>query len=157
MKYKQIAKKKRYVVASEILQKYQQFFNVAGRDVMETIDGLSSAQLDDLPIGAILLNDKAKIVKYNRTEGELTNRDPKQVIGAGFFLELAVCGMSEQFQGRFKGALKAMSFDQMFPFVFFHEMPETPMMVRMCKPRVAMGSPHVWVLVRRMMPPVPQS
>jgi hypothetical protein len=77
-------------------------------------------------------------------------------MGAGFFLELAVCGMSEQFQGRFKGALKAMSFDQIFPFVFFHEMPETPMMVRITKPRVPLASPHVWVLVRRMMPPVPQ-
>jgi photoactive yellow protein len=144
-------------VSSELLQKYQQFFQVDGRDVMETLDRLPQAAFDDLPIGAILLNDKAKIVKYNRTEGELTNRDPRQVMGAGFFLELAVCGMSEQFQGRFKSALKAMSYDQMFPFVFFHEMPETPMMVRITKPRVQMASPHAWILVRRVMPPVPLS
>jgi photoactive yellow protein len=144
------------IVASELLQKYQQFFQVSGQDVMDTIDRLPPAAFDDLPLGAVLLNDKAKIVRYNRTEGELTNRDPRQVIGAGFFLELAVCGVSEQFQGRYKSALKAMSFDQIFPFVFFHEMPETPMMVRMTKPRIAMASPHVWILVRRMMPPVPQ-
>lgn len=144
-------------MSSELLQKYEQFFQVEGRDVMDTLDRLPQAAFDDLPIGAVLLNDKAKIVKYNRTEGELTNRDPRQVMGAGFFLELAVCGVSEQFQGRFKSALKAMTYDQMFPFVFFHEMPETPMMVRITKPRVAMASPHVWILVRRVMPPVPQS
>lgn len=144
-------------MASDILQKYQQFFQVNGVDVMDTIDRLPPAAFDDLPIGAILLNDKAKIVRYNRTEGELTNRDPNQVIGASFFMQLAVCGVSEQFQGRYKSAVKAMSFDQMFPFVFFHEMPETPMMVRMTKPRVAMATPHVWILVRRVMPPVPQS
>ncbi len=143
-------------MSSELLQKYKQFFQVDGRDVMETLDRLPQAAFDDLPIGAVLLNDKAKIVKYNRTEGELTNRDPQRVMGAGFFMELAVCGVSEQFQGRFKSALKAMSFDQMFPFVYFHEMPETPMMVRITKPRVAMASPHVWILVRRVMPPVPQ-
>ena len=142
---------------SELLAKYQNFFFVDGGDVMESIDQLPAAQFDDLPIGAILLNDKAKIVKYNRTEGELTNRDPHQVLGAGFFLELAVCGMSEQFQGRFKSALKAMTYDQIFPFVFFHEMPETSMMVRITKPRVPMASPHVWILVRRVMPPVPTS
>lgn len=143
-------------MSSELLQKYQQFFHVDGRDVMETIDRLPQAAFDDLPIGAVLLNDKAKIVKFNRTEGELTNRDPRTVMGAGFFLELAVCGVSEHFQGRFKSAVKAMTYDQMFPFVYFHEMPETSMMVRITKPRVAMPTPHVWILVRRVMPPVPQ-
>ena len=142
-------------MTSELLEKYQQFFHVEGQDVMDSIDSLPSAAFDDLPNGAVLLNDRAKIVRYNRTEGELTNRDPRQVIGKGFFLKLAVCGMSEQFQGRFKIAMKAMKFDQIFPFVFFNEMPETSMIVRMTKPRVAMPSPHVWVLVRRIMPPVP--
>lgn len=144
-------------MASELLEKYQQFFHVGGKDVMDSIDKMGATDFDNLPIGAVLLNDKAKIVRYNRTEGELTNRDPKQVIGAGFFLELAVCGMSEQFQGRFKSALKALTFDEIFPFVFFHKMPETPMIVRITKPRLATVSPHVWVLVRRVMPPVPQS
>ena len=140
----------------ETLEKYRQFFKVEGRDVMDNLDTLSQESFDDLPLGAILLNDKARIIKYNRTEGELTNRDPQQVIGASFFLSLAVCGVSEQFQGRFKSALKAMAYDQMFPFVFFHEMPETSMIVRITKPRITMVSPHVWVLVRRIMPPVPQ-
>jgi photoactive yellow protein len=142
-------------MSADLFKKYQEFFHVDGKDVMDTLDRLPPAQFDDLPIGAVLLNEKARIIRYNRTEGELTNRDPKRVMGAGFFLELAVCGVSEQFQGRFKSALRAMSYDQIFPFVFFHEMPETPMMVRMTKPRVQMESPHVWVLVRRIMPPVP--
>jgi photoactive yellow protein len=144
-------------VASELLQKYQQFFHVGGRDIMDTIDRLSQADFDNLPVGAVLLSDKARVLKYNRTEGELTNRDPKQVMDAPFFMQLAVCGVSEQFQGRFKSALKAMTYDQIFPFIFFHEMPETPMMVRMTKPRVQTALPQVWVLVRRVMPPVPTS
>ena len=140
---------------SELLEKYRNLFQVDGTDVMSTIDKLAKPEFDDLPIGAVLLDDKARIVKYNRTEGELTNRDPNQVIGMNFFLSLAVCGVSDQFQGRFKAALKAMHYDQIFPFVFFHEMPETPMMVRMTKPRVATATPHVWILVRRIMQPVP--
>lgn len=142
---------------SELLEKYKNLFQVEGVDVMNTLDKLAKPAFDDLPIGAVLLNDKAKIIKYNRTEGELTNRDPNQVIGMNFFMSLAVCGVSEQFQGRFKSALKAMNYDQIFPFVFFHEMPETPMMVRMTKPRVATAEPQVWILVRRIMQPVPQA
>jgi photoactive yellow protein len=144
-------------VSDSLLQKYQQFFHVEGRDVMDSIDRLTPEAFDDLPIGAVLLNDKAKVVKYNRTEGELTNRDHRAVIGASFFLELAVCGVSEQFQGRYKTALKALNYDVIFPFVFFHGMPETSMMVRMVKPKVAMATPHVWILVRRLMPPVPSA
>lgn len=142
---------------SELLEKYKNLFQVEGVDVMNTLDKLAKPAFDDLPIGAVLLNDKAKIIKYNRTEGELTNRDPNQVIGMNFFMSLAVCGVSEQFQGRFKSALKAMNYDQIFPFVFFHEMPETPMMVRMTKPRVATAEPQVWILVRRIIQPVPQA
>jgi photoactive yellow protein len=139
----------------ELSQKFRNLFHVDGVDVMQTIDTLNTPEFDDLPFGAVLLNDKAKIIKYNRTEGELTNRDPRQVLGANFFLSLAVCGVSEQFQGRYKAAVKALNYDQIFPYVFFHEMPETPMMVRMTKPRVPTSEPHVWVLVRRIMPPVP--
>jgi photoactive yellow protein len=140
---------------SELLAKYQQFFYVDGRDVMDNLDSMNATEFDNLPIGAVLLDARAMIVRYNRTEGELTNRDPNQVIGARFFTELAVCGVSEQFQGRFKAAVPALQFDQIFPFVFFHMMPETPMMVRITKPRVQMAAPHVWVLVRRIMQPVP--
>lgn len=140
---------------SEMLQKYLDFFSVGGCDVMETLDKLSPAEFDNLPMGAILLNEKFKIVKYNRTEGEMTNRDPRQVIGAGFFSELAVCGVSEQFQGRFRTAVKINAYDEMFPFVYFHEMPETAMLVRMTRPRISMPTPHVWILARRVIPPVP--
>ena len=144
-------------MSSELLAKFKNQFQVDGVDVIEKIDKLNKSAFDDLPIGAILLDDKANIIKYNRSKGELTNRDPNQVLGMNFFLSLAVCGVTEHFQGRFKAAVKAMSYDQIFPFVFFHEMPETPMMVRMTKSRVLNGVPHVWILVRRMMPSVPQA
>lgn len=142
-------------MTAELLDKYRAFFRVAGADVLDTIDGLAAPDFDALPIGAILLDQRARIVRYNRTEGELTDRDPASVLGLSFFLDLAVCGVSQHFQGRFKEAVKALSYDTIFPYVFFHQMPETMMLVRMAKPRVPMTSPHVWLLVRRVMPPVP--
>ena len=132
-------------MSSELLAKFKNQFQVDGVDVIEKIDKLNKSAFDDLPIGAILLDDKANIIKYNRSKGELTNRDPNQVLGMNFFLSLAVCGVTEHFHGRFKVAFKAMSYDQIFPFVFFHEMLKTPMMVRMTKSRVVNGVPHVCI------------
>jgi photoactive yellow protein len=142
-------------MSQELLDKYRAYFHVGGADVLDTIDGLDAAAFDALPLGAVLLDQRARIVRYNRTEGELTNRDPTSVIGLNFFLDLAVCGVSQHFQGRFKEAIKALQYDVMFPYVFHHRMPETVMFVRMAKPRARLDSPHVWVLVRRVMPPVP--
>jgi photoactive yellow protein len=142
-------------MASAELAKFQQFFHVGGADVMNTLDKMPKEEFDGLPIGAVLLDARARIVRYNRTEGELTNRDPNSVVGLNFFLDLAVCGVSDQFQGRFKEAAKALNYDVIFPYIFWHRMPETPMMVRMTKPRVQTAEPYVWVLVRRVMQPVP--
>ena len=86
-------------MSSGLSQKFKNFYQVDGVDVMDSIGNVSKSAFDDLPIGAVLLNDKARISKYNHTEGELTNRDPSQVFCMNFFLLLAVCGVSVQFQG----------------------------------------------------------
>ncbi len=140
---------------SEQLLNFYKLFQVDGQDVADLVDDMDGPQFDQLPMGAILLDAKARILRYNLTEGELTNRSPTAVIGANFFLDLAVCGVSDQFQGRFKEAARALEYDQVFPYVFHHKMPETSMMVRMTKPRRPSKEAAVWVFVRRVMPPVP--
>jgi photoactive yellow protein len=142
-------------MASEQLQNIYKLFHCDGRDVADIVDDLDGPQFDQLPMGAILLDSKARILRYNLTEGELTNRSPSAVISANFFLDLAVCGVSDQFQGRFKEAARALEYDQVFPYVFHHKMPESSMLVRMTKPRKASKEGAVWVFVRRIMPPVP--
>jgi hypothetical protein len=42
-------------------------------------------------------------------------------------------------------------YDEIFPYVFYHEMPETAMLVRMTLSRV-IGERSMWVMVRRIMP-----
>jgi hypothetical protein len=50
-------------MSSELLEKYRQFFKVDGKDVMDTLDRMPQDAFDDLPLGAVLLNDKAKIIR----------------------------------------------------------------------------------------------
>jgi photoactive yellow protein len=130
---------------------YQRFFQIQGHDAAQVLDMLSESQLDQVPFGAIKLDKDAKILRYNRVEGEITGRDPRAVMGRNFFLDLAACGVGPLFWGRFKQGIMKPSYDEIFPYVFYHEMPETAMLVRMTQSRV-IGERSMWVMVRRIMP-----
>ncbi len=130
---------------------YQRFFQIQGHDATQVLDMLSDAQLDQVPFGAIKLDRDAKILRYNRIEGEITGRDPSAVIGRNFFLDLAACGVGPHFWGRFKQGIMKPTYDEIFPYVFYHEMPETAMLVRMTLSRVV-GERSMWIMVRRIMP-----
>ncbi|MFN3628969.1 MAG: PAS domain-containing protein [Casimicrobiaceae bacterium] len=130
------------------------FFTHRGRDIADFADGCSDAELDQLPLGLVLLDANAKILRYNKTEGALTGRDPKAVIGRNFFLDLAACGVGPLFWGRFKQGILKSDYDEVFPYVFWHEMPETAMLVRMTLARKAKQR-AMWVMVRRIMPTLP--
>jgi photoactive yellow protein len=130
---------------------YQRFFQIQGHDAAQVLDMLSESQLDQVPFGAIKLDKDAKILRYNRVEGEITGRDPRAVMGRNFFLDLAACGVGPLFWGRFKQGIMKPAYDEIFPYVFYHEMPETAMLVRMTQSRV-IGERSMWVMVRRIMP-----
>jgi photoactive yellow protein len=130
---------------------YQRFFQVQGHDAAQVLDMLTDAQLDAVPFGTIKLDKDAKILRYNRVEGEITGRDPRAVIGRNFFLDLAACGVGPLFWGRFKQGIMKPQYDEIFPYVFYHEMPETAMLVRMTLSRVV-GERSMWIMVRRIMP-----
>ena len=134
------------------LRPYLRYFIVKNQDPSTTVNRMSDEQLDGLPYGAVLLSSDAEILRYNRTEAEITGRSQRAVIGRNFFLELAVCGVGPQFQGRYKKALLANEYDEIFPYVFHHQMPETMMLVRMTSGPMVSGKRCVWVFVRRMMP-----
>jgi photoactive yellow protein len=131
---------------------YLRYFLIQGQDPAQVVDRIQDDQLDELPYGAILLSNDAKILRYNRAEAEMTGRDQIGVKGHNFFIELAVCGLGPHFQGRYKQALLAAQYDEIFPYVFHYQMPETVMLVRITSGPVINGTRTVWVFVRRMMP-----
>jgi photoactive yellow protein len=134
------------------MKPYLRYFLVEGTDPFANVDRMSDAQLDTLPFGAILVGSDGLILRYNRTEAEITGRDQRSVLGRNFFLELAVCGVGPLFQGRYKQALLASQFDEIFPYVFHYQMPETVMLVRVTTGPMLKSGRSVWIFVRRMMP-----
>jgi photoactive yellow protein len=131
---------------------YLKYFSIEGADILRVIDAMPDKEFHALPFGAVKLDPDAIIVRYNKTEGEITGRDHQAVIGKNFFRDLAACGVGPHFWGRFKTGILKPEYDEVFPYVFYSEMPEQAMLVRMALSRVVGGPKAMWVFVRRLMP-----
>jgi len=88
--------------------------------LLERIDGLTSAELDALPVGAIQLDREGTILQFNEYEANLSNRRAPDTVGRNFFRDVAPCTNVREFYGRFvegvrRGALEE-SFDYLFAF-----------------------------------------
>jgi photoactive yellow protein len=88
--------------------------------LLTSIDGLTPAELDALPFGAIQLDRDGKILQFNEYEANLSNRRAPDTVGWNFFRDVAPCTNVREFHGRFiegieRGELE-VSFDFRFAF-----------------------------------------
>jgi photoactive yellow protein len=82
---------------------------------------LAPAQLDELPMGAVVIDAAGTISAYNSYEAELSRLDPTRVIGRNFFRDIAPCTAVKEFEGRMRDFMRTKdavseSFDYFFPF-----------------------------------------
>ncbi len=82
---------------------------------------LAPSQLDDLPLGAVVIDTDGTISAYNSYEAELSRLDPQRVIGRNFFRDIAPCTAVKAFEGRMRDFMRSKeqvseTFDYFFPF-----------------------------------------
>jgi photoactive yellow protein len=82
---------------------------------------LAPAQLDELPLGAVVIDSAGTISAYNAYEAEMAHLDPQRVIGRNFFRDIAPCTAVKEFEGRMREFMRSKeqvseSFDYFFPF-----------------------------------------
>jgi photoactive yellow protein len=82
---------------------------------------LAPAQLDELPLGAVVIDPAGTISAYNSYEAEMAHLDPQRVIGRNFFRDIAPCTAVKEFEGRMREFMRSKeqvseSFDYFFPF-----------------------------------------
>ena len=109
------------------------------------IDTMSEEELDRLPFGAIRLDRVGTILSYNRTEANITGRDPKRVIGRNFFTEVAPCTNVKDFAGRFREGIEQGDMHIIFPFRFDFQMAPRDVTVTLFYSK---NTDTAWVFVR---------
>ncbi|MEM8994400.1 MAG: PAS domain-containing protein [Acidobacteriota bacterium] len=113
---------------------------------MDEIEGMSRAELDELPYGAIKLDADGSIVEYNLAESRISGRDKARVIGRNFFTEVAPCTNVQEFAGRFRDGVANEDLNHVFPYVFDFEMAPTEVWVRLY---YSLDTEAAWVFVAR--------
>ena len=116
-------------------------------DIENVLAQLDNSQIDALAFGAIQLDRDGKVLAFSRTESEMTNRDPKDVIGKDFFNEVAPCTRRPEFYGAFQKGVEEGKLSTVFDYVFDYKMNPTKVRVHMKK---AMVGDSYWVLVKRL-------
>ncbi len=108
---------------------------------------LTTADLDSLAFGAVLVDKDGTILKYNIAEGEITGRDPSAVMGKNFFREVAPCTNSPQFFGKFKEGVAKGDLNVMFDYTFDYKMKPANVKVHMKK---ELAGDNYWIFVKRL-------
>jgi photoactive yellow protein len=116
-------------------------------DIDNVLARLNSTQIDKLAFGAVQLDANGKILAYNSAEGDITGRNPKDVVGKNFFKEVAPCTSTPKFEGVFKEGIKSGNLSAVFDYTFDYKMKPTQVRVHMKK---AMSGDTYWIFVKRL-------
>lgn len=116
-------------------------------DIENVLAKMSDTQLNQLAFGAVEVDATGRILKYNATEGAITGRDPRAVIGRNFFTEVAPCTNRAQFKGVFDEGVKKGKFSKLFEYVFDHQMKPTRVQVHM---KSSVLGTSYWIFVKRL-------
>jgi photoactive yellow protein len=88
---------------------------------VEVALGLPLERLDELPFGAVVVDEAGTILEYNEYETRLSHLERARVVGRNFFRDVAPCTAVQAFEGRMRAFLKSKdrvsaSFRYRFPF-----------------------------------------
>ena len=117
------------------------------KDLANVLAKMGDKEIDKLAFVAIKVDAEGKILQYNAAEGEITGRDPKEVIGKNFFTEVAPCTNRPEFYGKFKEGVSKGELNTLFEYVFDYKMKPTKVKVHMMKAMVGEG---YFIFVKRI-------
>lgn len=99
-----------------------------------------------LPFGAILLDRNATIVKYNKAEGMIANRNPDDVLGKNFFNEIAPCAKGKRFHGEFLKFHQTGQVNVLFDYKFAYKGTDASVKIHL---KSQSDGTHCWLFVKR--------
>lgn len=117
-------------------------------DISNVVSRMDKGALDQLPFGAVLLDRRGTILKYNRMEQQISGRtDPNRVIGKNWFRDVAPCTRSREFFGKFLEGVSKRKMDVLFDYTFDYKMTKQSVRIHM---KTAQDPNYIWVFVKRV-------
>ncbi len=102
---------------------------------------------DKLAFGAVLLDRKGTIQKYNQAEGIIAGRNPAEMIGKNFFNDIAPCAKGKRFYAEFLKFANTGQQNVMLDYTFDYK--SAPVKVRIHMKNTP-DSLSCWLFVKRL-------
>jgi len=118
---------------------------LVGPEVLDRLDAMSAAELGELELSAVQVDDDGVIVAINPAALDLAGVSLADSIGHNFFTELAPCTNNRIFRGVFARGVNAGAMNVVFFYAFTYRLSPTEVKVHIY--RTAAG--NNWILVRR--------
>jgi photoactive yellow protein len=118
---------------------------VAPTELLEVLDAIDAAQIDDLPFGVVRTDDVGTVELYSRGESRISGVDPSMAVGRNFFANVAPCTNNKLFRGTFARGVEEGEMNLVFFYTFTYKMAPTEVKVQLFKRR---GGGN-WILVAK--------
>lgn len=117
-----------------------------GSNDVDNILAREPQRAEYLPFGAILLDRQGAIVKYNKAESMISNRNPDDVVGKSFFNEIAPCAKGKRFHGEFLKFHNTGQVNVMFDYKFAYKGTNAAVKIHL---KSQPDGQHCWLFVKR--------
>lgn len=102
---------------------------------------------ESLAFGAILVDRKGIISKYNAAESYIAKRTPEDVIGKSFFDDIAPCAKGKRFHGEFLKFRRSGAVDTLFDYEFDYKMERVAVKIHL---KSQGDGQSCWIFVKRV-------
>lgn len=109
------------------------------------VGNMGPLELDALPFGAIQLDDRGTILRYNKAEERIAGRTGSDVVGKNFFTDVAPCTRVRRFLGAFQAGIERRDLNEVFDFTFQFVAGPRDVRIRMIYSEAQL--PCVWIFV----------
>ncbi|MEM6932171.1 MAG: photoactive yellow protein [Pseudomonadota bacterium] len=118
-----------------------------GSDDIDNILQREPGRAEKLPFGAILVDRRGQILKYNEAESYIAKRSASEVMGKNFFNDVAPCAKGKRFHGEFLKFRRNGQVDTLFDYEFDYKMERVGVKIHM---KSQPDGEACWIFVKRV-------
>lgn len=118
-----------------------------GADDLENRLAADPSRAELLPFGAIMVDQRGDVLRYNHVEAGISKRRPDDVVGKNFFNDIAPCAKGQMFYNHFFRAVADGQVNTMFDYQFDYKMEATKVRIHM---KSADASQGIWIFIKRV-------
>jgi photoactive yellow protein len=116
-------------------------------EVLAQAGTMNKPQADLCGFGCVQVDDAGRVLVYNRYMSEMSGVSSGSAAGKNYFTQVNPCANNPMFYGQFKRGVSTEALDQVFEYLFTHQMRPTTVTVHMYRDGLSKTN---WLFIRKV-------